>query len=270
MKNASCRKQISIKLIQLRLYHLSMHMKNYKSVFVLVFLISFLSMFSFSCKKDNDIPAIETGSVTDMDGNVYATVKIGSKWWMAENLKVTRYSNGDSVTLVSQTKPDLEWSTMKTGAYCYFDQKFGFLYNFYTVHDSRKIAPAGWHIPTDSEWKELETTLGMSAEDTGKLNWRGSDQGNKLKIVGGNTMYWTTSSDIYKIFGTNSSGFTALGGACRVFSGLWGDLTHTGFWWTSTSDENGAWYRGLDYDKTNIFRYYGPVNYGFSIRCVKD
>lgn len=245
-------------------------MKNNTTVFVLIVLIAFLATFSFSCKKENDTPAPETGTMTDIDGNVYNTVKIGSKWWMAENLKVSRYNNGDSITYISQGKPDSDWSDLKSGGYCYYDEKFGFLYNFYTMSDSRKIAPEGWHIPTDSEWKELETALGMSAEDTEKLNWRGSDQGNKLKTVGGNTMYWAASSDIYTIFGNNSSGFTALGGACRVFNGSWGDLTHTGFWWTSTSNENGAWYRGLDFDKINVFRFYGPENYGLSLRCIKD
>lgn len=245
-------------------------MKNNKPVFVFIILIAFLATILYSCTKEDDTTAPETGSITDIDGNVYATVKIGTKWWMAENLKVSRYNNGDSITYISQGRPDSDWSSLKTGGYCYFDEKFGFLYNYYTISDSRKIAPDGWHIPSDTEWKELETALGMSAEDAEKLNWRGSEQGNKLKTLGGNTMYWKTSSDIYKIFGNNSSGFTALGGACRVFSGPWGDLTHTGFWWTSTSNENGAWYRGLDYDKINVFRFYGPENYGFSIRCVKD
>jgi uncharacterized protein (TIGR02145 family) len=245
-------------------------MKNNPSVFSFIILIALLATFSFSCKKENDSPAPETGTITDIDGNVYATVKIGGKWWMAENLKVTRYNNSDSITYISQGKPDSDWSSLKTGGYCYFDEKFGFLYNFYTISDSRKIAPAGWHVPTDNEWKELETAIGMSAEDAEKLNWRGSDQGNKLKSIGGNTMYWTKSSDTYNIYGNNESGFSAFGGACRIFDGEWGDLTHNAFWWTASSDENGACYRGLDYDKTTVFRFYGPENYGFSIRCIKD
>jgi uncharacterized protein (TIGR02145 family) len=83
-------------------------------------------------------------------------------------------------------------------------------------------------------------------------------------------MYWATSTDIYEIFGSNESGFTALGGACRLFNGEWGDLTHSGFWWTSTMEGQDVWYRGLDYNKKNVFRFKGPKTNGFSIRCVKN
>jgi uncharacterized protein (TIGR02145 family) len=246
-------------------------MKSIKSGFSLVILIFFFALNFIACnEKVTDPASLETDSITDIDGNIYKTVKIGSKWWMAENLKVSRYNNGDSIIYISQTKPDSEWSNLKTGAYCYFDKNFGFLYNFYTITDSRKIAPAGWHIPTDAEWKELELSLGMSTEDTDKLNWRGTDQGDKLKIANGNSTYWLVSSDIYFIAGTNESGFTALPGACRIFNGQWGDITHTGFWWSSSVNGNEAWYRGLDYNKANVFRFSGPGNYGFSVRCVKD
>jgi uncharacterized protein (TIGR02145 family) len=247
-----------------------MKLINIKTGVYFLILISFIAIFSYSCKKENSNPVPETGTVTDIDGNVYTTVKIGSKWWMAENLKVQRYNNGDSIDYVSQNEADSVWSNQKTGAYCYFDSKFGFLYNFYSLSDSRGIAPTGWHIPGDDEWKEMEISLGMSNEQADSVNWRGGEEGNKMKIIGGNTMYWANSSDIYNIFGTNESGFTALGGASRIFNGHWGDLTHTGFWWTSSVNEDLPWYRGLDYNKTNVFRYYGPKNYGFSVRCVKD
>jgi len=245
-------------------------MKNNVLAVSIFLLISSFLLFSNSCKKAEDVPVLETGTLTDIDGNVYNTVKIGADWWMAENLITKRYRNGDSISYVQQNKPDSVWSKMNTGAYCYFNEEYGFLYNYYTISDSRGLAPDGWHIPDDEEWKELEIILGMSSEDVEKINWRGSDQGNKLKIVGGDTRYWVKSSDVYEIFGTNESGFTALGGACRMFDGKWGDLTHTGFWWTSSLKENEAWYRSLDYNKANVFRHFGPKSYGFSVRCVKD
>jgi uncharacterized protein (TIGR02145 family) len=236
----------------------------------LLFMALFVILFS-GCKKESDPTVIETATMIDIDGNIYKTVKIGTKWWMAENLKVTRYRNGDSINYIANNKPDSEWAGLKIGAYSYFDNKFGFLYNFYSLSDPRNIAPAGWHIPTDDEWKDLETNLGMGKEDTEKMNWRGSDQGNKLKIEGGSTTYWAESSDLYTIFGNNQSGFSALGGACRIANGQWGDLTHTAFWWTSTMNSNdAAWYRGLDFNKSNVFRYYGPLTNGYSVRCVKD
>ena len=245
-------------------------MRNFKTAFPIIVVIFFFTILFYSCKKDPGTPAIETGTLTDIDGNVYKTVKIGTKWWMAENLKTQRYRNGDSINFISQNKPNSVWSNLNTGAYCLIDDKYGFLYNYYTITDSREIAPEGWHIPDDNEWKEMEIYLGMSQEDAGKLNWRGTDQGNKLKIVGGNTTYWANSSDIYQIFGTNESGFTAIGSACRMFDGQWGTITHNAFWWSSSLSEDQACYRGLDYDKANVFRYYGPKNYGFSIRCVKN
>lgn len=247
-----------------------MKIKKSNLVVVLFMLMSFSSVFFIACDKDPETTTPETGTLTDIDGNVYNTVKIGNTWWMAENLKTQKYRNGDIIDSVSTNEPDTLWRNKKTGAYCYLDPKFGFLYNFYTITDGREIAPEGWHIPSDEEWKELEIYLGMTIEASDSINWRGSDQGNKLKINGGSSNSWEKSSDIFEIFGTNESGFTALGGACRIFDGNWGYPTHTAFWWTSTINENDAWYRGLDYNKTNVFRYSGPMNYGFSIRCVKD
>ncbi len=249
----------------------SSFMKNIKSGFLLVALITFFTIHFSACnEKVTDPATFETDSISDIDGNVYKTVKIGDQWWMAENLIVQRYRNGDSIYFVSKSRPDSVWSNLKTGGYCYFEERYGFLYNFYSISDARGIAPAGWHIPSDDEWKELERTLGMSSDDNNKVYWRGTDQGNTLKKSGGFTMYWIPSPDILNISATNESGFSAVGGSCRVFNGLWGDVTHTAFWWTSTLNGNEAWYRSLDYNKSNVFRYYGPENYGFSIRCVKD
>jgi uncharacterized protein (TIGR02145 family) len=239
----------------------------------LIILMSFLLLLTHSCKKDPVTPAIETGTLTDIDGNVYQTITIGTQTWMAENLKTTKFNNGDSIPSVSI---DTTWAALNTGAFCNFKPDsvsvaiYGRLYNYFAVIDQRKLCPLGWHIPSDDEWKELEIFLGMSKEDVAKLNWRGNDQGNKMKIAGGNTSYWAKSSDMYEIYGTNESGFRGIGGACRVFNGQWGEITHTGFWWTSSLAGNEAWYRGLDYNKTNVFRYYGPKNYGFSVRCIKD
>jgi uncharacterized protein (TIGR02145 family) len=248
-----------------------MQIKNNKSGFLLVILLAIFVIHFTACNEKDSDPAVpETDSITDIDGNIYKTVKIGNQWWMAENLKASRYSNGDSINFVAKNKPDSDWSNLSTGAYCYFDEKFGFLYNFYTISDSRGIAPSGWHVPTDEEWKEMEVQLGMSQEDANKINWRGTIEGNELKNAGGQTTEWLESSDKFTIFGTNESGFAAIGGTCRVFNGLWGDLTHNAFWWTSSLNGDEAWYRALDYNKTNVLRFSGSKKYGFSIRCVKN
>lgn len=95
-----------------------------------------------------------TGTVTDIDGNVYQTIKIGNQWWMAKNLKVTHYRNGEAIPNITN---DSEWINLSTGAYCAYNNDngniatYGLLYNWYTVVDSRNIAPSGWHVPTDDE-----------------------------------------------------------------------------------------------------------------------
>jgi len=263
-----------------------MKKKSFFNIIILTTIVLFGALFSIGCKKEKKPSSIlETGTVTDIDGNTYKTVKIGNRWWMAENLKVKRYNNGDSIIMVKENNFVLDsatWNNLKTGAYCIIDNSeqisqnyqgkmFGYLYNWYTVADSRNLAPVGWHIPSDTEWKELEEYLGMSASEADQINWRGSNEGNKLKIDGG-SKGWNKSSDIYTIWGTNESGFTALGGGCCMYNGIWGNpgTFSTGFWWTSSLNQNEAWYRYLDYNKANVFRYYGPKTYGFSVRCVKN
>ena len=263
---------------------LNMFIKNRNKLgrSTILILIYFIFILIISCKKDNNNPINETSTLTDIDGNVYKTVKIGTQWWMAENLKVKRYLNGDSIIYVSYINYDLDsakWNNLTSGAYCiinsldsssqnYKGKLFGFLYNGYTVSDSRNIAPQGWHVPSDNDWKTLEENLGMNTDDANKMNWRGTVEGNKMKIYTG----WIAPSDIYNTWGTNESGFSAIGGGCCMFNGIWGNpgTFSTGFWWTSSKYNNKPLYRYLDYNKPNIFRYYGPNTYGFSIRCVKD
>ena len=103
------------------------------------------------------------GTVTDIDGNVYNTVRIGTQCWMEENLKTTRYSNGDP--LITETDDEI-WSTLTTGAYCWYNNDaaayqapYGALYNWYSVADSRNLCPAAWHVPGDAEWTVLENYL---------------------------------------------------------------------------------------------------------------
>lgn len=116
-----------------------------------------------------------TGTVTDIDGNVYQTVKIGNQWWMAENLKVSHYQNSDAIPNVTNNS---DWGNLSTGAYCAYNNDnvnistYGLLYNWYAVADSRELAPTGWHVPTDEEWKQLEMSLGMSDSEANDRGWR--------------------------------------------------------------------------------------------------
>jgi uncharacterized protein (TIGR02145 family) len=247
-----------------------MKRKNIQLIYFTISIIALLVFFQ-SCKKKEDIkPTPELMQVIDIDGNGYRAIKIGNQWWMAENLKVTHYRDN---TPIKTTAADNEWAADTAGAMHEQPSTFGdvgLLYNYYAISNKKSIAPKGWHIPSDEEWKELERNLGMSAEDADKTSWRGGDQGEQMmKARVGGTIYWAAYGDVWA---TNESGFTAMAGGCRMFDGSKGDDRDrcTGFWWSSTTLGNEVWYRYLDYKNKNVFRYHGPKTYGFSVRCVKD
>ncbi|PKK82042.1 MAG: hypothetical protein CVT49_15770 [candidate division Zixibacteria bacterium HGW-Zixibacteria-1] len=213
-----------------------------------------------------------TGTVTDIDDNTYPTVKIGDQWWMAENLKVTHYRNGDSIPNITD---GAAWGWLTTGAYCEYDNDianvavYGRLYNWYAVDDSRNIAPAGWHVPSDDEWKQLEIYLGLSQAEADAEDCRGTDEGNKLKDTG--TTHWCMNMGA-----TNESGFTALpGGYLDSHDGPCVGMTYDALFWSSTEyDSIDAWYRRLYCGWSSaVCRYHSldkSKRYGFSVRCVKD
>ncbi|MFC1730699.1 fibrobacter succinogenes major paralogous domain-containing protein [candidate division KSB1 bacterium] len=232
-----------------------------------------------ACKKNDDIkddnnngnnvPALET--VTDIDGNVYHTVTIGTQTWMIENLKTTKYNDGSLIPLVTNGNA---WSSLVTPGYCWYDNDeatyknlYGALYNWYTVNTGN-LCPTGWHVPTDSEWKELEVHLGMMQIQADTIGWRGTNQGSKLAGI---DSLWTNGTLIWDSeFGT--SGFTALPGGWRYhnlgqFNGIGGE----GHWWSSTGySSTNAWGRLLYSGKSEVKRGYGPLEEGYSIRCIKD
>jgi uncharacterized protein (TIGR02145 family) len=237
--------------------------------YLLVLLIS-------SCKPDKEdtiepAPVLETGTVTDIDNHTYVTVKIGNQWWMAENLRTITYNDGSPLKKVEPNEPDSVWTKTKKGAYC-----GNYCYNWHAVNDPRGLAPKGWHIPTDNDWKQLEQHLGMSLNVIDNVNFRGTNQGDKLKTNTNNTDF--THNDYWgsNAAEQNYSGFSAIRQSNRMFNGKWTDVDinnvpSTAFWWASDSTTDGkVWYRGLDVAKQNIFRYYGQKTYGFNIRCVKD
>ena len=213
----------------------------------------------------------QTGTVTDIDGNVYETIKIGDQWWMAENLKVTRYRNGDAIPYVSDW---LQWRDLSTDARCAFENSennaniYGYLYNWYAVKDSRNIAPSGWRIPTDEDWKQLEMHLGMSQSQVDDNQWRGTNEGSKLA---GNASLWKSSrvtSD--PEFGT--SGFSALPGGYREdLNAQFVDLGSYAYFWTSTSSKTyEAWNRGIRNIFLSVLRTDIHKRTGCSVRCVRE
>ncbi len=218
--------------------------------------------------KYKDGPSPICGSTADINGNVYRTVRIGNQVWMAENLKVTHYRNGDRIPMVADSTA---WELLNTGAYCNFNNDinnvsiYGRLYNWYAADDSRGIAPAGWHVPTDEEWKQLEIYLGMNQTQADGLFWRGAGVGSKMKVVG--TTYW----GIKNLDANNESRFSALPGGYRY---AWGRFNSIGiyavFWSTTERHSSSAWYRHLHHYSSGVYRHDILKQAGFSIRCVKD
>ncbi len=214
----------------------------------------------------------QTGTMTDQDGNVYKTIIIGNQVWMAENLKVTHYQNGDPIPNITENP---EWGKLSTGAYCNHKNNidnaatYGSLYNWFAVNDSRNLAPEGWHIPTDKEWKQMEIYLGMSTVEAYDKRSRGTDEGSQLA---GNAPLWNDEEKLEKNSVFGKSGFSALPGGSRGDN--YGVFTYTGisayFWSSTESDSKEAWCRKLDYKHSNVFRNDVNKRYGFSIRCIKD
>jgi uncharacterized protein (TIGR02145 family) len=213
-------------------------------------------------------PAPNCGEVTDIDGNEYQIVTIGTQVWMAENLKVTHYRNGDTIPNVIDNSA---WYSLNTGAYCEYENNignattYGRLYNWYAANDTRNIAPAGWHVPSDDEWKQMEMFLGMSQAQADSISFRGNNEGGKLKETG--TAHWRNTN----VGATNESGFTALPGGYRSSGGDFHMLNDYALFWTKTIYSTYfAWSRGLYYSYATVIRGNSNNQYGFSVRCVKD
>lgn len=240
-------------------------MKKKTICFVATSILVLVSM--IRCTKE-EVTAItpEYSSMKDVQGNSYKTVKIGTQWWMAENLKVTVFTDNTPIAHLSEKAADSLWANATKPAYCIYDTTLGALYNWKVIDNIKMIAPKGWHIPSDEEWKTLEKTLGMQTSESEKTAWRGSVEADKLLAK----YKAPTESEIYA-FGTNESGFTGLFAGCRLFSGAINKEKNTAFWWTSTpSSGNEAWYRYIDAKQKKVFRHHTYTTYGFSIRCIKD
>ena len=198
--------------------------------------------------------------VTDIDGNVYHSVTIGTQTWLVENLRAVRFRNGDSIPT---TKDNTTWAAYKSTAYSWYNNDitnkstFGALYNWYAASDTRNIAPVGWHVATDADFTTLtnylgnESIAGSKMKETGTVNWLSPNSG-----------------------ATNEFGFNGLPGGLRSYDGTFRNKGSNGYFWTSTESDYDiykGWDRELFYNQINCFRYnLDSKLYGFSIRCVKD
>jgi len=209
-----------------------------------------------------NITSVSNQTVTDVDGNIYHTVTIGTQVWMVENLKTTKYNDGTAIPLVTD---GTEWSNLTTPGYCWYNNDaatykntYGALYNWFTVNTS-KLAPSGWHVPTDAEWTLLASYLGGADVAGGKLKSTGT-------IEAGTGLYYSPNTGA-----TNESGFTAIpaGGRDRL-GASWG-IGYLGRWWSSSECTYGsAWCRYLDYNGSDVRSYGDDKIMGYSVRCVRD
>lgn len=227
---------------------------------MLLVLSSFmLSCNSFKGKTTAEFnPSVTYGTMTDQDGNVYKTVTIGTQTWMAENLRTNKYNDGTAIPNITD---DDEWRGLSTGAFCNYNNTintdtiatYGRLYNWFAVNTG-KLAPKGWHVPTDAEWSALTTYLGGE-----------SVAGGKLKEI--DTTHWASPNTS----ATNESGFTALPGGYRDYTGTYDDIGFGGYWWSATeSTAASAWGRVMDGNYSYVVRDSYGKEVGFSVRCVRD
>jgi len=243
-----------------------------------------LLLLSACNKKDNNGGI--TGSITDIDGNTYKTIVAGSQEWMAENLKVTRYRNGDAIpTGLSQS----EWDNTTNGAYAIYDnnesmgEAYGLLYNWYAATSSKGLCPEGWHVPSDDEWTQFfdyliasnsqatEENLGIMLKSCRKVN----------SLLGGNC-----STSVHPRWdsggthdGTDDFGFSGLPGGVLFIDGLYDALGHAAVWWTTSevdygdgnmSEDEVAWFLELGMHYEFVFRNWEWKATGCSIRCVRN
>jgi uncharacterized protein (TIGR02145 family) len=186
--------------------------------------------------SDKNLVANFEECVTDIDGNGYKTVIIGDQEWMAQNLRTTRYANGDEIPNVTNQQ---EWDNLTTGAWSYYDNDeihnnlHGKLYNWYAVDDPRNICPDGWHVSTDEDWIQMEIFLGMPEEEAYSFQgFRGEDEnvGGKLKVEG--TLIW----DPPNAGATNESGFSAVPSGLRSIDGFFTMGENVFFWLSDERD----------------------------------
>ena len=234
---------------------------NFKNSIHIFLVSAILSVIFWNCKKEsatND-PTNPSTTITDIDGNVYHTVTIGTQVWMVENLKTTKYRNGDPIPNVTA---GASWVALTTGAYCWYNNdvatykaNYGALYNWYAVGDSRNIAPAGWHVPTDAEWTILTDYLGGTFISGGKLKESG-------------ILRWATPNT----GATNETNFTALPGGRRLNSdGIFYGAGGYSYWWSSSeNDASRVWHRILYYYGADTNRGHDLKQNGYSVRCVKN
>ncbi|MCU0407312.1 MAG: fibrobacter succinogenes major paralogous domain-containing protein [Bacteroidales bacterium] len=207
-----------------------------------------VSLVFTACEKD-------ALTVTDIDGNEYATVTIGSQVWMASSLVTTKFSDGTAIPVVTD---NTAWANLGTPGVSDYGNNaenaaiYGKLYNWHAVNDPKGICPTGWRVPAQADWATLITTLGLDIV------------GDKMKEPG--TLHWSDPNT----GATNESGFTALGGGYRNYLGVFKDKSYFSGYWSSTAQGTAAYMLGLWFHNHDCDNYAVDKKTGLFVRCIQD
>ena len=187
-------------------------------------------------------------------------IEIGDQVWMASNLNVTHFRNGD---VIPQAKSNVEWRRAGENgepAWCYYNnetnngKRYGKLYNWFAVTDPRGLAPEGWRIPNNDDWDILVKYVSEQEKPSKALKESG-------------TKHWTEPNSKAH----NSTGFTALPGGYRSGYGTFQGINSNGFWWTISEDEEFfAWYRYINFFYPQVFTDFASKTTGFAVRCIQE
>ena len=226
-------------------------------------------------------------SVKDIDGNSYHTVSIGTQVWMVENLKTSKYLNGDLIgtttpaTLVieGEITPEYQWAYDGNASNV---ATHGRLYTWYAATDSRKVCPVGWHVPDDAEWTILTDYLIKNGYGYGN-GYKGMDIAKSLSAATGWVADETAGNVGNDQSRNNKTGFTAIPGGARLEDGNFHELGHIADWWSTTEggpflqcitgitvNSPGGLFRDIYHDYSYVNSYSNNKKYGMSIRCLRD
>jgi uncharacterized protein (TIGR02145 family) len=203
------------------------------------------------------------GTLTDIDGNVYKTITVNGREWMAENLNVGRFRNGDQIFLVTDNNG---WASSILQPFsCYYQNEvsnacpYGRIYNFYAVTDSRGLCPTGWHVPDNFEWSLLDNALGGNLISGGKMKTIGT-------VEEGNSLWYAPNTGA-----TNFSGFSAVPGGYRSQFGFYTQKGYGAYYWSGQSaGSNDGWFQQLLYNNSSLTGNIFDGRFGTSVRCIRD
>jgi len=214
---------------------------------------------SNNCKKEVPTQPDNLPTVTDGEGNIYGKIIIGTQIWLKENLRTTKYSNGDLIGTTTPAELDIHDEIAPKYQWAYAGNEnnvptYGRLYTWYAITDTRNVCPSGWHVPSDEEWLTLENYLGGSAI-----------AGGKLKETG--TTHWTTPNYV----ATNETGFTALPNGWRHQGLTFVNFAKFGGWWSSTEySETDAFCNYVSYKSGTVTEEIDSKKSGIGVRCIKN